>query len=40
MGMDAKKLVQIMILVGTTITGVATLVSSVLDGISKLDDNK
>lgn len=29
-----------MIIAGTAITGVATVVSSVIDGVSKLDDNK
>lgn len=29
-----------MIIVGTAITGVVTVVSSVIDGVSKLDDNK
>jgi hypothetical protein len=38
--MDIKKFVQIMIIVGTAITGVAAVVSSVIDGVSKLDDNK
>ena len=38
--MDTKKFVKIMVLVGTTITGLATIIGSVIDGISKLEDDK
>lgn len=38
--MGTKKLVEIMVLIGAMITGLVAIIGSVIDGISKLEDDK